>query len=68
MTLYGREVRVPSLDGLERAKRAAGRIKDIADLAEILELRARRSWTLTRHLSAIVRRKLPIPFASSRVA
>ena len=42
MTLYGRDVRVLGLDGLERAKRAAGRIKDVADLAEILELRKRR--------------------------
>ena len=41
MTVYGREVRVLTLEGLERAKRAAGRIKDIADLAEILELRKR---------------------------
>ena len=39
MTLYGREVHVLSLEGLERAKRAAGRLKDLADLAEILELR-----------------------------
>jgi hypothetical protein len=39
MTLYGRSVRVLSLDGLERAKRAAGRLKDLADLAEIIEIR-----------------------------
>ena len=39
MTLYGRDVRVLSLDGLERAKRAAGRLKDLADLAEIREIR-----------------------------
>ena len=43
MELYGRRVLVMSLDGLERAKRAAGRIKDLADLAEILEIRKRRS-------------------------
>lgn len=39
MTVYDHEIRVLSLDGLERAKRAAGRLKDLADLAEILELR-----------------------------
>jgi len=39
MTVYDHAVRVLSLDGLERAKRAAGRLKDLADLAEILELR-----------------------------
>jgi hypothetical protein len=39
MTLYGRDVRVLSLDGLERAKRAVGRLKDLADLAEIREIR-----------------------------
>jgi hypothetical protein len=43
MAVYGREVHVLSLEGLERAKRAAGRIKDVADLAEILELRKRQS-------------------------
>ena len=43
MTIYGRDVYVLSLDGLERAKRAAGRLKDVADLAEILELRKRQS-------------------------
>jgi hypothetical protein len=41
MTIYGHQVQVLSLDGLERAKRAAGRLKDIADLAEILEIRKR---------------------------
>lgn len=41
MTVYGRSVRVLSLDGLERAKRAAGRLKDLADLAEIIEIRNR---------------------------
>jgi hypothetical protein len=39
MKVYDRDVRVLSLDGLERAKRAAGRLKDLADLAEILEIR-----------------------------
>jgi hypothetical protein len=37
--LYNRSIQVLSLDGLERAKRAAGRLKDLADLEEILELR-----------------------------
>jgi hypothetical protein len=41
MDLYGRRVLVMSLDGLERAKRAAGRLKDLSDLAEILEIRKR---------------------------
>lgn len=39
MTVYGRDVPVLGLTGLERAKRAAGRLKDLADLAEIAELR-----------------------------
>jgi len=39
MRLYDRSIQVLSLDGLERAKRAAGRLKDLADLEEILELR-----------------------------
>jgi hypothetical protein len=39
MRVYDRDVRVLSLDGLERAKRAAGRLKDLADLAEIQEIR-----------------------------
>ena len=39
MHVYDGDVRVLSLDGLERAKRAAGRLKDLADLAEIRELR-----------------------------
>jgi hypothetical protein len=39
MPVYGRDQRVLSLDGLERAKRAAGRLKDLADLAEIREIR-----------------------------
>jgi len=41
MAVYARDVRVLSLDGLERAKRAAGRLKDLADLAEIIEIRRR---------------------------
>lgn len=41
MRLYEQDVRVLSLDGLERAKRATGRLKDLADLAEILEIRRR---------------------------
>lgn len=40
--LYGRHVRVMGLATLERAKRAAGRLKDLVDLAEILEVRRRR--------------------------
>lgn len=39
MRLYEQDVRVLSLHGLERAKRATGRLKDLADLAEILEIR-----------------------------
>src|SRR6185503_2556713 len=39
MRLYDREVRVLSLDGLERAERATGRLKDLSDLEEILEIR-----------------------------
>ena len=38
-SVYGRDVRVLSLDGLERAKRAAGRLKDLADLEEIIRIR-----------------------------
>ena len=41
MAIYGRDVHVLSLEGLERAKRAAGRLKDLADLAEIIEIRKR---------------------------
>jgi hypothetical protein len=41
LELYGRDVRVMSLATLERAKRAAGRLKDLADLAHIAELRKR---------------------------
>jgi hypothetical protein len=39
MELFGRPVLVMSLDSLEAAKRAAGRIKDLADLAHIREIR-----------------------------
>lgn len=41
LEIYGHAVRVMSLAALERAKRAAGRLKDLADLAEIAELRKR---------------------------
>jgi hypothetical protein len=41
LPLYGRSIRVLDLTGLERAKTAAGRIKDIADLAFIAELKRR---------------------------
>lgn len=41
MNIYGMAVLVMSLSALERAKRAAGRLKDIADLAEIEEIRRR---------------------------
>lgn len=40
--LYGRRVKLMSLDTLEKAKRAAGRRKDLLDLAEIAEIKARR--------------------------
>lgn len=43
MVVYERSVRVLNLDGLERAKRAAGRPKDLTDLADILEIRKQRS-------------------------
>lgn len=39
LPIYGRDINVLTLDGLERAKRAAGRMKDLMDLAEILEIR-----------------------------
>jgi hypothetical protein len=42
MEVYGRRMRVLSLDGLERAKKAAGRLKDLVDLAEIAEIRRQR--------------------------
>ncbi len=41
LELYGEKVSVLNLEGLERAKRAAGRLKDVLDLAEIAELRKR---------------------------
>jgi hypothetical protein len=41
MDVYGRSLRIMSLAALERAKRAAGRLKDLVDLAEIAELRRR---------------------------
>ena len=37
--VYDHDIRVLSLDGLEQAKRAAGRLTDLADLAEIQEIR-----------------------------
>jgi hypothetical protein len=48
MRVYEQDVRVLSLDGLERAKRASGRLTDLADLAEIQEIRKLRGgcgWT-----------------------
>jgi hypothetical protein len=42
MELYGHRVAVMGLASLERAKRAAGRLRDLADLAEIVEIRKRR--------------------------
>jgi hypothetical protein len=39
MRVFDRDLRVLSLDGLERTKRAAGRLKDLVDLAEIQEIR-----------------------------
>ena len=39
LTIYERPVKVLTLEGLERAKRAAGRRKDLMDLADIVELR-----------------------------
>lgn len=43
MKLYDRDVAVLDLEGLERAKRAAGRLKDLSDLAEIREIRRLRN-------------------------
>lgn len=43
MEIYGYPVKVMSLAALERAKRAAGRLKDLADLAEIEQIRRRSS-------------------------
>lgn len=37
--LYGKPVAILSLDALEKAKRAAGRAKDLLDLAEIAAIR-----------------------------
>lgn len=39
--LFDRKIAILSLDGLERSKRAAGRAKDLLDLATIAALRAR---------------------------
>lgn len=39
MELHSRPVLVMSLQGLERSKRAAGRLKDLADLEEILAIK-----------------------------
>ncbi len=41
LRLYGHDVRVVSLDVLERAKQAAGRAKDLLDLEAIRVLKAR---------------------------
>lgn len=41
--LYGARVSILGLDALERAKRAAGRAKDLFDLSEIAQIRSRRS-------------------------
>lgn len=41
LSLYGRSIDVLELTGLERAKKAAGRVKDLADLAFIAELKKR---------------------------
>lgn len=41
LMLYGRSVDVLDLTGLERVKTAAGRVKDIADLAFIAEIKKR---------------------------
>jgi hypothetical protein len=41
LPIYGDETLVLDLDGLEQAKRAAGRVKDLLDLAEIEEIRKR---------------------------
>lgn len=40
--VYGRTIRIMSLDTLERAKRATGRRRDLLDLAEIGEIRKRK--------------------------
>lgn len=41
LALYGGQVYVLDLAGLERAKKAAGRVKDLADLAFIAEIKKR---------------------------
>lgn len=41
LTVGGSRIAVLGLDALERAKRAAGRAKDLIDLAEIAEIRRR---------------------------
>lgn len=41
LPIYGKSVDVLDLAGLERAKTAAGRVKDIADLAFIAEIKKR---------------------------
>ena len=42
MDLYRQRVAVMGLGSLERAKRSTGRLKDLADLAEIQEIKRRR--------------------------
>jgi hypothetical protein len=42
VTLFGRDVRLLGLDGLERTKRAAGRAKDLLDLETIRALQRAR--------------------------
>ena len=42
LNLFGHDVRVLDLDGLERTKRAAGRVKDLLDLEMIAALRGGR--------------------------
>jgi hypothetical protein len=42
LPLFGVEMPVLDLDGLERSKRAAGRVKDLLDLAEIAALQRHR--------------------------
>ena len=39
--VFGRRIAILSLEGLERSKRAAGRAKDLLDLATIAELKSR---------------------------
>lgn len=42
MHVAGLDVRVLDVEGLEKAKRAAGRAKDLLDLAELAEIKKRR--------------------------